>query len=277
MLANHLQIDESELRYVAELVELRPDAAAGVWRWRRCCVARGCGCWCPTSISAALRYVNSHDMRGIQLHHAEQHPMPTPNRAPSGRCCALSTPTIRAPPRPDHPGTAGKPCAWMIRQSSRNHAKAVTDQGLRKDSPSWPSRDDRQALRPSQYIFVGHVDSKITALREELDHEQRLYDAAHQASADLDRDRTELQQRRDAYRRVCEQFAQWSQIDTDTADDRVDALTDQYELLMDANPMWRALQRKAEDLGTGAWGHLPRQRWSRQDRHPTSGAPSCWT
>ena len=251
MLANHLQIDESELRYVAELVELRPDA--GRWRLAVEKVLRGAGLRLlvpDEHFRAALRYVNSHDMRGrIQLHHAEQHPMPTPEPGTLGAM-------LRAVD-PDHP-CAAEALTILARLGNhvcvddpaefRNHAKAVTDQGLRKDSAKLAVKDDRQALRPSQYIFVGHVDSKITALREELDHEQRLYDAAHQASADLDRDRTELQQRRDAYRRVCEQFTQWSEIDTDTADDRVDALTDQYELLMDANPDVEALQRKAEEI-----------------------------
>ncbi|MFZ2238821.1 MAG: ATP-binding protein [Gordonia amarae] len=277
MLANHLQIDESELRYVAELVELRPDA--GRWRLAVEKVLRGAGLRLlvpDEHFRAALRYVNSHDMRGrIQLHHAERHRMPAPEPGTLGA-------TLRAVD-PEHP-CAAEALTILTRLGNyvcvddpaefRNHIKAVTDQGLRKDSAKLAVKDDRQALRPSQYIFVGNVDSKIAALREELDHEQALYDAAHQASADLDRDRTELQQRRDAYRRVCEQFTGWSEIDTDTADDRVDALTDQYELLMDANPDVEALQRKAEEIweqvrGAISQAALVRDKIATHDRRRT--------
>lgn len=277
MLANHLQVDESELRYVAELVELRPDA--GRWRLAVEKVLRGAGLRLlvpDDHFRAALRYVNSHDMRGrIQLHHAERHTMPTPEPGTLGA-------TLRAVD-PDHP-CAAEALTILMRMGShvcvddpaefRNHSTAVTDQGLRKDSAKLAVKDDRQALRPSQYIFVGNVDAKIAALREELEHEQGLYDAAHQASAAIDRDRTELQQRRDAYRRVCEQFTAWSEIDTDTADERVDALTDQYELLMDANPDVEALQRKAEDIweqvrGAISQAALVRDKIATHDRRRT--------
>ena len=107
-----------------------------------------------------------------------------------------------------------------------DHPKVVTDKGLRKDSAKLAVKDDRAPLRPSQYIFVGNVSAKITALQEELELENELYEQARARSAELDRERTAKEQRRDAYRRVCEQFAGWNEIDLDTADDRVDALTD---------------------------------------------------
>ena len=47
---------------------------------------------------------------------------------------------------------------------------------------------------------------------------------------------------------MCEQFTQWNEIDVDSVDDRVDQLTDQYDLLIEENPDVEALQRKAEDL-----------------------------
>ncbi|NDZ96903.1 AAA family ATPase [Streptomyces sp. SID6673] len=250
-IANSLQIDESELRYVAEMVELHPDEE----RWRSAVekVLRNAGLRLlvpDKHFRAALRFVNSHDMRGrIQLHHAENRAAPTAEPATLGA-------KLRAVD-PDHPCSA-EALSILTRLGNyvcvdsptdfADHAKAVTDQGLRKDSAKLAIKDDRQALRPSQHIFVGNVGSKIAALRDEFDHEQAAYDAAREASAELDRDRTARQQRRDDYRRVCEQFTQWNEIDTDSADERVDQLTEQYELLMEEHPDIEALQRKAEDI-----------------------------
>ncbi|NMO00405.1 AAA family ATPase [Gordonia sp. TBRC 11910] len=251
ILANALQIDESELRYVAELVELHPDEE----RWRLAVekVLRGAGLRLlvpDRHFRAALRYVNNHDMRGrIQIHHAEHRAMPVPEAGTLGA-------TLRAVD-PDHPCAAealtilAKLGNYVCVDSPADfvgHPKAVTDQGLRKDSAKLAVKDDRQPLRASQYIFVGNVEAKITALREELEADQWAYDVAREATAELDADRTQKQQRRDAYRRVGEQFTQWSEIDTDTADERLDQLTEQYELLMADNPDVEALQRKAEDI-----------------------------
>lgn len=250
-IANGLQIDEGELRYVAEMVELRPESE----RWRvaveKVLRSAGLRLLVPDKhFQAALKFVNSHDMRGrIQLHHAEMRPVPLPETGTLGA-------TLRAVD-PEHP-CSNEALTILTRLGSyvcvdstadfAEHTKAVTEQGLRKDSAKLAVKDDRQQLRPSQYIFVGNVDAKIAALAEELAHEQHLYDTARAASAELDRDRTAREQRRDAYRRVCEQFTQWSEIDLDSADDRVDALTEQYDLLMEEHPDIEALQRKAEDI-----------------------------
>ncbi|MFW0785877.1 ATP-binding protein [Gordonia sp. CPCC 206044] len=251
MIANGLQIDESELRYVAELVELDPDQE----RWRLAVekVLRNAGLRLlvpDKHFRAALRYVNSHDMRGrIQLHQAENRQAPAAERGTLGA-------TLRAVD-PAHPCSA-EALSILARLGNyvcvdnpvdfSDHAKAVTDQGLRKDSAKLAVKDDRQTLRPSQYIFVGNVDAKIAALQSELDHEQHAYDAARAASEELDHERTDKQRRRDANRRVCEQFTQWSAIDTDSADERLDQLTEQYDLLMSEHPDIEALQRKAEEI-----------------------------
>ncbi|MEE3850230.1 ATP-binding protein [Gordonia sp. LSe1-13] len=249
--ARGLQIDESELRYVAELVELRPEQE----RWRLAVekVLRTAGLRLlvpDRHFRAALRFVNSHDMRGrIQLHRAENRAAPIADAGTLGATLQEVDPA--------HPCSA-EAMAILARLGNyvcvdsptdfADHAKAVTDRGLRKDSAKLAVKDDRQSLRPSQHIFVGDVAAKIEALQAELDDEQRAHDAAREASTTLEVDRTDKQQRRDAYRRVCEQFTQWSEIDTDSADDRVDQLTQQYELLMDEHPDADALQRKADDL-----------------------------
>ncbi|NED69776.1 hypothetical protein G3I15_53545, partial [Streptomyces sp. SID10244] len=95
-----LQIDESELRYVAEMVELHPDEE----RWRSAVekVLRNAGLRLlvpDKHFRAALRFVNSHDMRGrIQLHHAENRAAPTAEPATLGA-------KLRAVD-PDHPCSA---------------------------------------------------------------------------------------------------------------------------------------------------------------------------
>ena len=251
MIANALQIDDDQLRYVAEMVELRP--ADERWRIAVEKVLRNAGLRLlvpEEHFRAALKYVNSHDMRGrIQLHRAERRPAPLPDAGTLGALLHAVD--------PDHP-VSNEALTILTRLGNyvcvdatadfAEHTRAVTDQGLRKESSTLAVKDDRQALRPSQYIFVGNVHAKIAALQEELDHEQQAYDAARATSAELDRDRTAKEQRRDAYRRVCEQFTQWSEIDLDSADDRVDQLAEQYDLLMDEHPDVEALQRKAEDL-----------------------------
>ncbi|GAB83982.1 SbcC/MukB-like Walker B domain-containing protein [Gordonia rubripertincta] len=251
VIAHALQIDESELKYVAELVELDPDEE----RWRLAVekVLRNAGLRLlvpDKHFRSALRFVNSHDMRGrIQLHQAETRPMPV-----------VEPGTLASKLRSVDPGHPCAAEAMTVLSKLGNHmcvdnpgefsqyAKAVTDQGLRKDSAKLAVKDDRQQLRRSQYIFVGDVESKITALRDELAYEERVFEDAREDCAELDRERSAKEKRRDAYRRVCEQFTQWNEIDVDSVDDRVDQLTDQYDLLMEENPDVEALQRKAEDL-----------------------------
>ncbi|WP_074852744.1 ATP-binding protein [Gordonia westfalica] len=251
VIAYALQIDESELKYVAELVELDPDEE----RWRLAVekVLRNAGLRLlvpDKHFRSALRFVNSHDMRGrIQLHQAETRPMPVvePGTLASklrsvdpGHPCAAEAMTVLAK-------LGNHMCVDNPGEFSQ-YAKAVTDQGLRKDSAKLAVKDDRQQLRRSQYIFVGDVESKITALRDELAYEERVFEDAREDCAELDRERSAKERRRDAYRRVCEQFTQWNEIDVDSVDDRVDQLTDQYDLLIEENPDVEALQRKAEDL-----------------------------
>lgn len=251
VLADALQLDESELRYVAELVELDSDQE----RWRLAVekILRNAGLRLlvpDKHFAAALRFVNTHDMRGrIQLHQVERS---TEVRPEPGTLAA----TLRVVD-PDHPSSA-EALAILGRLGNHmrvddpaefaNHAKAVTDRGLRKDSARLAVKDDRAALRPSQYIFVGNVDAKVAALQEELDYEERAHEAARAATAVLERERSDKQRRRDMYRAVCEQFTQWSEIDVETADDRAEQLSEQYEMLMQENPDVEALQRKAEEI-----------------------------
>ncbi|MFT4041562.1 MAG: SbcC/MukB-like Walker B domain-containing protein [Gordonia sp. (in: high G+C Gram-positive bacteria)] len=277
MIATALQIDENDLRYVAELVELHPDAE----RWRLAVekVLRPAGLRLLVPdryFRSALKFVNEHDMRGrIQLHHAENRPVPT---AEPGTLGAM----LRAAD-PEHPcanealaivaSLGGYVCVDSTAEFV-HHSRAVTDRGLRKDSAKLAVKDDRQPLRPSQYIFVGNVSAKIAALADELDQENRAYETARAVSVELDRDRTQKEQRRDAYRRICEQFTQWSEIDVDSADDRIDSLTEQYELLMDENPDTEALQRKSEAIweqvrGAISQAALVRDKISIHDRRRT--------
>ncbi|MGC4932264.1 ATP-binding protein [Gordonia sp. DT30] len=251
VLTDALQVDETALRYVAELVELDPEHE----RWRPAVekVLRNAGLRLlvpDRHFASALRFVNTHDMRGrIQLHHVERRTSAPPE---PGTLAA----TLRAVD-PEHPsstealailGRLGNYVCVDDPAEFADHPKAVTDRGLRKDSAKLAIKDDRQQLRPSQYLFVGNVDAKLAALQEELDHEESVYRAAREATAVLERERADKQRRRDMYRTVCEQFTQWSEIDVESADDRAERLSEQYELLMEEHPDVEALQRKAEEI-----------------------------
>ncbi|MGV9670874.1 MULTISPECIES: ATP-binding protein [unclassified Gordonia (in: high G+C Gram-positive bacteria)] len=251
VIADALQVDDTELRYVAELVELDP----GQERWRPAVekVLRTAGLRLlvpDRHFHAALRFVNTHDMRGrIQLHQVQSRDA---GAADPGTLAA----TLR-PVDPTHPSSAealtilnrlgNYVCVDDPAEFSR-HAKAVTDRGLRKDSARLAIKDDRQTLRASQFIFVGNVDAKLAALRDELDQHESNYESARAATASIEADRSDKQRRRDAYRSVCEQFTQWTEIDVESAEDRAERLSAQYELLMEEHPDVEALQRKAEEI-----------------------------
>ncbi|MEP9394717.1 SbcC/MukB-like Walker B domain-containing protein [Gordonia sp. VNQ95] len=251
VIADALQVDDTELRYVAELVELDPDQE----RWRPAVekVLRTAGLRLlvpDRHFHAALRFVNTHDMRGrIQLHQVQAREA---GAAEPGTLAA----TLR-PVEDTHPSSAealtilnrlgNYVCVDDPAEFSR-HTKAVTDRGLRKDSARLAIKDDRQTLRASQFIFVGNVDAKLAALRDELDQHESNYESARAATASIEADRSDKQRRRDAYRSVCEQFTQWTEIDVESAEDRAERLSDQYELLMEEHPDVEALQRKAEEI-----------------------------
>jgi uncharacterized protein YPO0396 len=249
-IAQHLGIAETELLYVAELMELKPDQS----RWRLAVekVLRSAGLRLLVPDEhhrEALRFVNANNMRGrIQLQHVHHG---TPLRQPTPG--TLSTKLRLVDPIHDSAaealnvlaGVGDHVCVEGPDEFSR-HSRAVTDQGLRKDNARLAIKDDRRDLSPSDYIYLGNIEAKIASLQQDLSAAQTAYDAAQQVRLQLDHDRARRQAQERACRSVCEQFTQWSEIDSQSADNLVTRLQEQYDLLLEANPDLEALQDQAD-------------------------------
>jgi len=125
--------------------------------------------------------------------------------------------------------------------------RAVTDTGLYKDSERLAVKDDRRPVRPSEYLYQGDVTAKLNALTMELAAAEEAYQAARRKADDIAAQRQQWRDRAAACKAICEQFGQWSQIDTETADGHADRLREQYELLLAENPDVEALTARAEE------------------------------
>lgn len=247
-------VDAAELPYIAELMDLRPDQT----RWRTAVekVLRGAGLrllvpdqhW-----DAVLRFVNETDMRGrLQLHHVRARLLgaepvdPEPNTLagklfavdPEHPCAAEAVDVITA--AGDHtcvdtPGVFGR------------FRRAVTDTGLYKDSDRLAVKDDRRPVKQSEYLYQGDVTAKINALTVELAAAEEAYQKARRAADDIAALRQQWRDRAAACKAICEQYPQWSQIDTETADGHAERLREQYELLLSDHPYIEALNARADE------------------------------
>lgn len=250
-IAKALDIPERDLVYVAELMELKPDES----RWRLAVekVLRGAGLRLlvpDAHQKAALRFVNENDMRGrIQLQHV-QHGAQLREPAQG----TLATKLQVADPTHDSAvealnvvaGIGDHVCVDGPEEFARQ-SRAVTDQGLRKDSGRLSVKDDRSKLRPSDFIFLGDATTKIEALQEDLATAQATYGAARNAREQLDAHRAQLQARERACRALCDQFMQWTDIDSDSVDEQLDRLQAEHDLLVSDNPDAERLQQRADE------------------------------
>ncbi|MDV3128629.1 AAA family ATPase [Mycobacterium sp. 21AC1] len=250
-IAKALGVPERDLVYVAELMELKPEES----RWRNAVekVLRGAGLRLlipDAHQEAALRFVNENDMRGrIQLQHV-QHGAQLREPAPG----TLATKVHVADPTHDSAvealnviaGIGDYVCVDGPEEFARQ-SRAVTDQGLRKDSGRLSVKDDRSKLRPSDYIFLGDAATKIEALQGDLDSAEATYGTARSAREKLDERRAQLQARERACRALCDQFMQWSDIDTDSVDEQLSRLQSEHDLLVTENPDAERLQQRADE------------------------------
>ncbi|CAM3375538.1 AAA family ATPase [Mycobacterium frederiksbergense] len=244
-------IDPSALPYVAELMDLRPEEN----RWRAAVekVLRSVGLRLlvpDEHYAKVLRFVNETNMRGrLALHHVR---INAPDRAPEPNTLAGKLFVVK----PDHPCAAE---ALDVLSAAGDHIcvdtpdlftrfrRAVTDAGLYKDSDRLAIKDDRRALKPSEYIYQGDITAKLDALTAELAEAEETFTQARQAADDIAAGRQQWRDRAAACKAICEQFPQWSQIDTETADGHADRLREQYDLLMADNPDVEALSVRAEE------------------------------
>jgi uncharacterized protein YPO0396 len=242
--------DPSELPYIAELMDLRPEQS----RWRVAVekVLRGAGLRLlvpDSNYAAVLRFVNETNMGGrLQLHHVrasasgqEAEPNTLAGKLfvvdPTHACAAEAADVIAA---------AGDHICVDTPDLFPRFRRAVTDTGLYKESDRLAIKDDRRPLRQSDYIYQGDVGAKIDALTVDLAKAEEAFQQARRAADDIAAERQQWRDRAAAYKAICEQFPQWNQVDTETADGHADRLREQYELLLADHPDIEALNARAD-------------------------------
>ncbi|ABM12007.1 ATP-binding protein [Mycolicibacterium vanbaalenii] len=253
-ICNAVGVDSTDLPYVAELMDLKPDQT----RWRTAVekVLRGVGLrlmvpdqhW-----TKVLQFVNETNMRGrLQLHHVRAkflgaEPVdPEPNTLaaklfavdPAHPCAAEAVDVVTA---------AGDHVCVDTPEVFARFRRAVTDTGLYKDSDRLAIKDDRRPLKQSEYLYQGDVSAKINALTVDLAAAEEAYQKARRVADDIAAQRQTWRDRAAACKAICEQFPQWSQIDTETADGHADRLREQYELLLADHPDIEALNARADE------------------------------
>ncbi len=249
-----IKVDATELPYIAELLDLRP----GQTRWRLAVekVLRGVGLrllvpdqhW-----EKVLRFVNETDMRGrLQLHHVRakflgaEPAEPEPNTL-AGKLFPVDPKHLCAAEAVDVITGAGDHVCVDTPDVFSRFRRAVTDTGLYKDSDRLAVKDDRRPVKLSEYLYQGDVTAKINALTVELAAAEEAYQKARRSADDIAAQRQQWRDRAAACKAICEQYPQWSQIDTETADGHAERLREQYELLMADNPDIEALNARADE------------------------------
>jgi uncharacterized protein YPO0396 len=245
--------DSSELPYIAELMDLRPEQS----RWRVAVekVLRGVGLrlLVPDShYAAVLRFVNETNMGGrLQLHHVRAKFVGAdaveaePNTL-AGKLLLVDPTHVCAAEAADVIAAAGDHICVDDPDVFPRFRRAVTDTGLYKDSDRLAIKDDRRPLRQSDFIYQGDVAAKIDALTVDLANAEEAFNQARRAADDIAAERQQRRDRAAACKTICEQFPQWNQIDTETADGHADRLREQYELLLADHPDLEALNARAD-------------------------------
>ena len=91
------------------------------------------------------------------------------------------------------------------------------------------------------------MTAKINALTVDLAAAEDAYQKARRTADDIAAQRQQWRDRAAACKAICEQFPQWSHIDTETADGHAERLREQYELLLADNPDIEALNARADE------------------------------
>ncbi|MCK5756787.1 MAG: nuclease, partial [Mycobacterium sp.] len=108
-------------------------------------------------------------------------------------------------------------------------------------------KDDRRSLKQSDYLYQGDVSAKINALTVDLAAAEDAYQSARRSADDIAAQRQQWRDRATAAKAICDQYPQWSQIDSETADGHADRLREQYELLLAEHPDIEALNARADE------------------------------
>src|SRR4051812_16964038 len=246
--------DATELPYIAELLDLKPDQT----RWRLAVekVLRGAGLrllvpdqhW-----EKVLRFVNETDMRGrLQLHQVRAKflgadPVDPELNTLAGKLFAVDPKHPCAAEAVDVITAAGDHVCVDSPDVFARFRRAVTDTGLYKDSDRLAVKDDRRPVKQSEYLYQGDVTAKINALTLELATAEETHQKARRTADDIAAQRQQWRDRAAACKAICEQYPQWSHIDTETADGHADRWREQYELLMAHPPDIEALNARADE------------------------------
>ncbi|GAY17119.1 nuclease [Mycobacterium sp. shizuoka-1] len=247
--------DPSELPYIAELMDLRPDQS----RWRVAVekVLRGVGLRLlvpDDRYSAVLRFVNETNMGGrLQLHHVRAalvgaEPVEAEPNTLAGKLFVVDPTHPCAAEAADVIAAAGDHICVDTPDVFSRFRRAVTDAGLYKDSERLAIKDDRRPLRQADYIYQGELAAKIDALTVDLANAEEAYQQARRAADEIAAQRQQWRDRSAACKAICDQFPQWSQVDVETADGHADRLREQYELLLADNPDIEALNARADEV-----------------------------
>ncbi|WP_099025075.1 ATP-binding protein [Mycolicibacterium palauense] len=252
-------VEPAELPYVAELLDLRPEH--GRWRVAVEKVLRGVGLRLlvpERHHGAVLRFVNETNMRGrLQLHHVRTSligatPAEADQNTLAGKLFLVDPAHPCAAEAADVVAAAGNHVCVDTPDVFARFRRAVTDTGLYKDSERLAVKDDRRALKPSEYIYQGDIANKIDALTVELGTAEQNYQQARRAADDIAAQRQQWRDRAAACKAICEQYPQWNHIDTETADKHADRLREQFEILLADHPDIEALSARAEEC----WGEI---------------------
>ncbi|WP_137145698.1 ATP-binding protein [Mycolicibacterium sp. CR10] len=247
-------VDAADLPYIAELMDLQPDQT----RWRTAVekVLRGAGLRLlvpDRHYAAVLRFVNETNMRGrLQLHHVREKMLgaapvdPEPNTL-AGKLFAVDPTHPCAAEAVDVVAAAGDHICVDTPEVFPRFRRAVTDTGLYKDSDRLAIKDDRRPLRQSDYLYQGDVSAKINALTLDLAVAEEAFQKARHTADEIAAQRQQWRDRAAACKAICEQYPQWNQIDTETADGHAERLREQYELLLAEHPDIEALNARADE------------------------------
>ncbi|WP_074334085.1 ATP-binding protein [Mycobacteroides abscessus] len=248
-IAQALGLNHGQLLYVCELMDLRPDRS----RWRKAVerVLRGAGLALlvpERHHRAALRYVNDHNMRGFLRIEKVTSDLPAsePPRNSLAGCPQLIDPGHECARTAAH--LIAQQGDYTLVDSTEefgHHRRAVTDQGLRKESEKRSIKDDRGDLSPSTYIFQGNIAEKIAALREELEEAQERFERAEKALTEIDAKVIGLRTKGALWEKLS-QFDRFSKVDLVSAEAEEQALQRQLDALMADNPDLSALEAEAE-------------------------------
>jgi len=241
-----------QLPYVCELMDLQTEFTP----WRKAVekVLRATGLVLlvpDRHHAAALRYINDHNMRGlVRIEHVPVGGGPD-RQARVGtlaECLKLV----------DSRNECARAAAYLIAQNGdymrvegpdefAQHRRAVTVEGLRKESERRAVKDDRKEIPASQYIYQGNIEDKISALRGELLYATQEFEARDQAMDELHNKIAALGLDRDGWAKLSTQFEQFSDIDTDGAEAKMQRLQEQLDAFEAANPDLAKLQQQADD------------------------------